>query len=110
VGMPHTPWRHRIVPVVHPLQFVADLGESTVDGDAVLGGPGSLRPFRPDLDTDECFTVRGDPRATAPVPAGSIRPSATAHIEDAPGGRGPGFGFDAGIGVVGQSEGIVLAL
>ena len=73
----------RSIPVVGPEQFVAELAESSVDDDPVLGEAGSFGPLGTDLDADDGAVI-GHAGPAAPVPAGLVRPASTADVEHAP--------------------------
>src|SRR4051812_3584646 len=82
-GIVDAPRLERCVPVVVPLQLVAELGQATVDDHTVLGEAGSVGPLSADLQTDHVIT--GAPRAAAPVPCALGGPAPAPHTEPAPG-------------------------
>jgi hypothetical protein len=46
---------HRTIPIVGPVEFDSQLGEATVDDQAVLGEARSCRPLRAELQTNDVF-------------------------------------------------------
>ena len=85
------PRLHRPVPVVVPLQLVADLRDPPVDDHAVLGEPGARGPLRSDLQPDDVTVAPA--RAPAPVPLDLVGPAPAPDIEHAP-RVGPGTADD----------------
>src|SRR3546814_7801878 len=51
---------HRRVPVVAPVELVAELGEATVHEEAVLGVARALGPLRAELEPDHPVTGRSE--------------------------------------------------
>src|SRR3546814_1374514 len=90
---------HRRVPVVAPVELVAELGEATVHEEAVLGVARALGPLRAELEPDH--PVTGPPRSPAPVPRDLRRPATPADVEHAPGVAG---GAADGVAVVADHQ------
>src|SRR3546814_9019051 len=98
-GVDDVPGLHRRVPVVAPVELVAELGEATVHEEAVLGVARALGPLRAELEPDH--PVTGPPRSPAPVPRDLRRPATPDAVEHAPGDAG---GAAAGVAVVADHQ------
>src|SRR3546814_19308148 len=85
---------HRRVPVVAPVELVAELGEATVHEEAVLGVARALGPLRAELEPDH--PVTGPPPTPPPVPRHLRRPAPPADAEPSPGAPGGSPGGRAG--------------
>src|SRR5690606_14188245 len=89
VRIAHPPRLHRAVPVVGPLQFVAELGEPAGDDEPVLGEPSALGPLGAELQADEAPVLPS--AASTPVPADLPGPAAAPDVERRPPVDGPGL-------------------
>src|SRR5690606_15983618 len=75
------PRAQRLVPRVPPVELVADLGETAVDAERVLGGAGALGPLAAELQPDQPAVGRAS-RSGRPVPPVRVRPHPPAEVLD----------------------------
>src|SRR5450631_2062292 len=73
-----------MIPVVLPLEFASQLGQSTVDDQRVLGEARARGPLGAELEAED--VVATSSRTTTPVPVDPSRPSSATDVENAPGG------------------------
>src|ERR1035437_2495019 len=72
-----------MIPVVLPLEFASQLGESTVNDQRVLREARALGPLGAELEAEDVFATTSG--ATTPVPTDPRRPSSATDVENAPG-------------------------